>query len=175
MPRLAARCRVVRYDARGHGMSPPATAPFTLLDDLIMVLDHLEVAQATMVGCSQGGATSIDLTLAQPERVSALVLVSPGVSGYPMPDNPELDAQFEALADAGDVEGMVRLAQGMWITGEPDDTVLAQLRSAVKSVARPTGGSTRSQGRPRLFDRLSAASAAHGRTKLPSGPGIIRR
>ena len=47
VPRLAARYRVIRYDARGHGMSPPATAPYTLLDDLIMVLDHLEVARAT--------------------------------------------------------------------------------------------------------------------------------
>ena len=64
MPRLAARYRVVRYDARGHGMSPPATAPYTLVEDLIMVLDHLEVARATLVGCSQGGASSIDLTLA---------------------------------------------------------------------------------------------------------------
>jgi 3-oxoadipate enol-lactonase len=109
VPRLAARYRVIRYDARGHGMSPPATAPYTLLDDLITVLDHLEVARATLVGCSQGGATSIDLILAQPERVSALVLVSPGVSGYPMPANPELDAQFEALAEAGDVEGIARV------------------------------------------------------------------
>ena len=40
VPRLAARYRVIRYDARGHGMSPPATAPYTLLDDLIRVLDQ---------------------------------------------------------------------------------------------------------------------------------------
>ncbi len=132
-PRLAARYRVIRYDARGHGMSPPATAPFNLLDDLIMVLDQLEVARATMVGCSQGGATSIDLALAQPERVSALVLVSPGLSGYPMPGDPELDAKFEACAEVGDVEGIARLAGGIWTTGEPDDAVLAQLRSAAKA------------------------------------------
>ena len=156
MPRLAARYRVIRYDARGHGMSPPATAPYTLLDDLIMVLDHLEVARATFVGCSQGGATSIDLTLAQPERVSALVLVSPGVSGYPSPGDPELDAQFDALADAGDVEGMVRLAQGMWIAGEPDDMVLAQLRSAVK--AWLANGEYEKPGPP-AFDRLGSITA----------------
>src|SRR5450755_1868304 len=133
VPRLADRYRVIRYDARGHGMSPPATAPYTLLDDLIMVLDQLEVAQATLVGCSQGGATSIDLALAQPERVSALVLVSPGVSGYPLPGDPELDAQFGAFAAAGDVEGIARLALGMWTTGAPDDAAAAQLRSAAKA------------------------------------------
>jgi len=35
LPPLAARYRVIRYDARGHGGSPPATVPYTLLDDLI--------------------------------------------------------------------------------------------------------------------------------------------
>ena len=121
MPRLAARYRVIRYDARGHGMSPPATAPYTLLDDLIMVLDHLEVARATLVGCSQGGASSIDLALAQPERVSALVLVSPGVSGYPWPGIRSWTPSSRRCAEAGDVEGIARLAGGIWTTGEPDD------------------------------------------------------
>jgi 3-oxoadipate enol-lactonase len=155
-PRLAARYRVIRYDARGHGMSPPATAPFTLLDDLVTVLDQLEVAQATMVGCSQGGATSIDLALAQPERVSALVLVSPGVSGYPSPQDPELDAKFDACADAGDVEGIARLALGIWTTGEPDDAVLAQLRSAAKAWL---ANGEHEQPSPPAFDRLGAITA----------------
>jgi 3-oxoadipate enol-lactonase len=156
VPRLAARYRVIRYDARGHGMSPPATAPYTLLDDLIRVLDQLEVARATFVGCSQGGASSIDLALAQPERVSALVLVSPGVSGYPMPANPELDAEFEALADAGDVEGIARLALGIWTTGEPDDAAVAQLRSAAK--AWLANGEYEEEAPP-AFDRLGSITA----------------
>jgi pimeloyl-ACP methyl ester carboxylesterase len=44
------------------------------------------VAAAVFVGCSQGGASSIDLALSQPSRVGALVLVSPGltiVAGIP--------------------------------------------------------------------------------------------
>jgi 3-oxoadipate enol-lactonase len=155
-PRLAGRYRVIRYDARGHGMSPPAAAPFTLLDDLIMVLDQLEVGRATMVGCSQGGATSIDLALAQPERVSALVLVSPGVSGYPMPGDPELDAQFEACAEVGDVEGIARLAGGIWTTGVPDDAVLAQLRSAAKAWL---ANDEYEQPGPPAFERLGAITA----------------
>jgi 3-oxoadipate enol-lactonase len=147
---------MIRYDARGHGMSPPATAPYTLLDDLIMVLDHLAVAQATFVGCSQGGASSIDLALAQSERVSALVLVSPGVSGYPWPGDPERDVKFEALAEAGDVEGIARLALGIWTTGEPDDTALAQLRSAAK--AWLANGDYEKQSPP-AFDRLGSITA----------------
>src|SRR5450755_2008515 len=97
MPRLADRYRVIRYDARGHGMSPPATAPYTLLTDLVAVLDQLEVPPATFAGCSQGGASSIDLALSQPSRVSALVLVSPGLTGYQWPTDPdpEAEATFE--------------------------------------------------------------------------------
>jgi 3-oxoadipate enol-lactonase len=156
VPRLAPRYRVIRYDARGHGMSPPATAPYTLLDDLIAVLDHLEVAQATFVGCSQGGASSIDLALAQPERVSALVLVSPGVSGYPMPANPEVDAKFDAFAEAGDVGGIARVALGMWTTGEPDDAAVAQLRSAAKAWL---ANGEYEQETPPAFDRLGSITA----------------
>ena len=156
VPRLADRYRVIRYDARGHGMSPPATAPYTLLEDLIMVLDQLEVAQATLAGCSQGGATSIDLALAQPERVSALVLVSPGVSGYPSPEDPEQDTQFGALAEAGDVEGIARLALGIWTTGEPDDAVLAQLRSAARAWL---ANGDYEKPSPPAFDRLGAITA----------------
>ena len=185
-PRLAARYRVIRYDARGHGMSPPATAPFNLLDDLITVLDQLEVARATMVGCSQGGATSIDLALAQPERVSALVLVSPGVSGYPMPGNPELDAQFEACAEVGDVEGIARLAGGIWTTGEPDDAVLAQLRSAAKAWLandeyekpgrRRSSVSAASRRRPCCLSgtRTTRRSSNATRRSWPASPGAAR-
>lgn len=156
VPRLAARYRVIRYDARGHGMSPPATAPYTLLDDLVTVLDQLDVAQATFVGCSQGGATSLDLALAQPERVSALVLVSPGLSGYPSPGDPELDAQFEAFADAGDVEGIARLALGIWTTGEPDDAAAAQLRSAARAWL---ANGDYEKPAPPAFDRLGSITA----------------
>ena len=156
MPRLAGRYRLIRYDARGHGMSPPPTAPYTLLDDLIVVLDHLEVAQATLAGCSQGGASSLDLALARPERVGALVLVSPGVSGYPWPADPERDARFEALEAAGDVEGIARLALGIWTTGPPDEAALAQLRSAAR--AWLANGEYEKEGPP-AFDRLGEITA----------------
>ena len=135
MPRLAARYRVIRYDARGHGESPPATAPYTLLTDLTAVLDQLEVPPATFVGCSQGGASSIDLALSQPSRVSALVLVSPGLTGYPWPKDPdpEAEAEFESLADAGDIDGVAALIGQMWAAAGVGDGVAGQLRSAAKA------------------------------------------
>jgi 3-oxoadipate enol-lactonase len=133
MARLAARYRVIRYDDRGYGSSPPATVPFTLFDDLVAVLARLEVPQATFVGCSQGGASSIDLALASPERVRALVLVSPGVSGYPWPEEPETHDEAERLMAAADVEGLARLGLRTWAAAGQDEAVVAQLRSAATS------------------------------------------
>jgi pimeloyl-ACP methyl ester carboxylesterase len=133
MPRLTARYRVIRYDARGHGESPPATAPYTLLTDLVAVLDELDVPTATFAGCSQGGASSIDLALSQPSRVSALVLVSPGLSGYPWPEDPGPQAEFASLAAAGDIDGVVALIARIWAAAGLGDGAAGQLRSAARA------------------------------------------
>src|SRR5215472_8805032 len=55
LPALTPTFRVVRFDARGFGKSPVPVAAFTLLDDLVTVLDHFGISRAAMVGCSQGG------------------------------------------------------------------------------------------------------------------------
>ena len=95
MPTLTETYRVIRYDSRGYGRSPAATSEFTLLDDCVSVLDHLGVARTPVVGCSQGGGIGLGLALAQPDRVEALVLLCPGISGYAWPEEPEVDAAFE--------------------------------------------------------------------------------
>ncbi|MEI8412134.1 MULTISPECIES: alpha/beta fold hydrolase [unclassified Kribbella] len=91
MPRLVERHRVVRYDARGYGRSALPTSEFSLVEDLLSVLDQLGLEQVVLVGCSMGGDTALSLALNDPARVRALVLLCPGVSGFPMPDEPELD------------------------------------------------------------------------------------
>jgi 3-oxoadipate enol-lactonase len=133
MPRLSARYRVIRYDARGWGQSPAATVPFTLLGDLIAVLDALDVPEATFVGCSQGGTASIDLALAQPRRVRALVLVSPGVSGFAWPEDPETNQAAATAFGTGDVDSIARWALRVWCDGADDEASVAQLRSAAKA------------------------------------------
>jgi 3-oxoadipate enol-lactonase len=129
--RLAARYRVIRYDARGYGRSPAPAAPYTQLGDLAAVLDHLGVARSAVVGHSGGGAPAIGLALAQPARVAALVLVAPGVQDYPWPPADPYGQEFEALFTAGDRDGLVELGLRTWAAAGADPAARAQIRSAV--------------------------------------------
>jgi 3-oxoadipate enol-lactonase len=94
MPRLAERHRVLRYDVRGYGRSESPTCEFSLVEDLASVLDQLELEQVVLVGCSMGGDTALSLALNDPARVRALVLLCPAVSGFPMPDEPDDQADY---------------------------------------------------------------------------------
>ena len=62
---LAGRCRVLRYDTRGHGRSSTA-GPVTikqLADDLAGLLEALSVSSAHVVGLSLGGMTAQALAI----------------------------------------------------------------------------------------------------------------
>jgi pimeloyl-ACP methyl ester carboxylesterase len=89
-PALCARFHVVRYDRRGYGASPAATAPYTPAKDLEALMKMLGIEHATLVGSSSGAGVAVDFTLSHPESVDRLVLVGPWVSGY--------DASFGFLA-----------------------------------------------------------------------------
>jgi pimeloyl-ACP methyl ester carboxylesterase len=134
LPRLVGRYRVLRYDVRGYGRSPEPTVEYSRIDDLVAVLDHFGLARVPLVGCSMGGGAAISLALADPGRVSALVLLCPGVSGYDWPEEPELDAEYERLAAAEDLEGLVALGLREWARAGAEPAVVEQLRSAARGL-----------------------------------------
>jgi pimeloyl-ACP methyl ester carboxylesterase len=80
---LAKRFRVIRYDRRGYGRSEPPKEAYSDVDDLYAVFESLKIGRAVLVGCSNGARRSVDFALAHPDRVEALVLVGPVVSGLP--------------------------------------------------------------------------------------------
>ena len=160
---LTGKYRVLRYDARGFGQSPAATAEFSLLRDLSVVLDHFGIGRAAFVGCSQGGATSLGLALAQPERVAALVLLCPGIPGFPMTDEDEaamigadkaaaIEADYERAHSAGDVDALAAVVRRIWGASGDTPGVVEQSRSAAR--ASITSGD-RELDDPPVFDRLS--------------------
>jgi 3-oxoadipate enol-lactonase len=131
--RLTGTLRLIRYDVRGYGRSPAATENYTLLGDLRAVLDHFEVRAAHLAGCSMGGIAATELALAEPDRVRSLVLLCPGISGYPYPPQPELDAECEAMAAAGDEDGIVRALLAVWGRSGDDPFVTDLMRSSIRA------------------------------------------
>ena len=68
---------VCAIDTRGHGQSPLGTAPFTIsqfADDLLSFMDENELAQADILGFSDGGNIALTFALRHPERVRRLIL-----------------------------------------------------------------------------------------------------
>ncbi|MGI8750239.1 MAG: alpha/beta fold hydrolase [Thermoleophilaceae bacterium] len=107
--------RVISYDARGHGESSPAPDGVygypALARDLGAVLDERAIEKAVIAGSSMGAAAAIAFCLEHPDRVEALVQITPAYDGQPRSTAGTLeawDARAEAL-DAGDVDSFVTL------------------------------------------------------------------
>lgn len=126
--------RVVRFDMRGYGRSPAPTVEFTWYGDLVAVLDELRLSDPLLVAHSGGGAAALCLAVTQPERVSSLVLVAPGVSGYPWPTDDPYFTQFASLFEAGDRLGLVELAMQAWAAAGSDASIERQVTAAVQSM-----------------------------------------
>jgi pimeloyl-ACP methyl ester carboxylesterase len=107
--------RLISYDARGHGASSPAERYeyADLVEDLEAVLARLGLERAALAGSSMGAATAMAFALEHPERVPALVQITPAYTGYARTGDVDVET-WERLASAleeGGVEGFVQVAQ----------------------------------------------------------------
>jgi serine/threonine protein kinase/alpha-beta hydrolase superfamily lysophospholipase len=74
---LGKRSRLIRYDARGTGLSDRRVEDISLdawVDDLEAVVDASGVDEFALLGISQGGAIAVEYAVRHPERVSHLIL-----------------------------------------------------------------------------------------------------
>jgi pimeloyl-ACP methyl ester carboxylesterase len=149
---------VIGYDARGHGQSTPAPAADAygyddLAADLAAVLDELEVGRAVLAGASMGAHTALRLALDAPERVAALVAVTPGYDPQTA-DDPDRLARWDALA-AGlredGVEGFVAAYGEPAVPERWRDTVRQVLRQRLSAHEHPDA----------VADALSAVPRSH--------------
>jgi 3-oxoadipate enol-lactonase len=138
--RLAHRFQVITIDNRGSGASdtPPGHYSTRMMaEDVLAVLDHAGIQQASLVGTSLGGMIAQELALAHPERVDKLVLVATipgGPRSRPMP------------------RGTTYL-----FASAPFMTSQAKLREFIQKTLRPAT----LRRRPRIARRLAARKLAH--------------
>lgn len=130
---FAKRYKIVTFDMRGFGQSKMVEGAFSLVDDAHTLLDTLDIEQAWLMACSQGGKVALDLTLQSPERVTGLLLVAPAISGYQYEGEPHpLSDAFDEADDAGDIARICELEMQVWVDGtgrkpEDVDPVMRQL------------------------------------------------
>jgi len=122
--------RVFRYDMRGYGQTDPVDVPYAHHEDLRALLDHWEIEQAHLVGCSMGGSTALDFALAYPDRVRSLTVVCAEPGGYEdvdeqgEPIEEEIPDQWDQIVEAfrlGAYESVAEWEVRFWVVG-PDRT-----------------------------------------------------
>jgi 3-oxoadipate enol-lactonase len=137
---FAERYQVIRFDQRGFGQSSAPMDPFAFYDDLYLLLRELSVAQAVVIGGSLGGATAIDLALAHPEMVDALVLVGSGLGGMEWPPLTPVElalfSQVEEAAKSGDFATANEIEVHIWVDGPErnPDAVNPSVRARVREM-----------------------------------------
>ncbi len=142
-PELARDRRVIRFDARGFGASPPSSGPYLAAADVLAVLDHLDVQTAQLVGASMGGYVALDTAVAAPARVSSLVLLASGLPGWDY--GPEVREYWRAESQAlarDDIDTVIELNLEFWVRGTGREwsprlrAVADELRDPLRIIAR---------------------------------------
>src|SRR5689334_12429308 len=82
------RYRCIAFNARGY---PPSEVPQSLsryshkhaVDDVAVVMRHLKVSKAHIIGCSMGSRTTLDFGLTYPRMALSLTMIGIGSGGDP--------------------------------------------------------------------------------------------
>jgi pimeloyl-ACP methyl ester carboxylesterase len=131
--------RVVRYDMRGFGQSPLVPGSYSPPGELIALLDELALGPAALVGASMGGGISLQVAVARPDLVSALVLVGSGVRGHDWSEYVTRSwAEEEAAFERGDLDEAVEVNLRTWVDGphRSSDQVDPEIRRKVAEMQR---------------------------------------
>jgi 3-oxoadipate enol-lactonase len=118
LPLLTQNFRVLRYDTRGHGRSSAPEGPYTfgqLTGDVLGLMDHYEIEQASFLGLSMGGMTGLGLAIAYPSRLAQLICCD-ARSDAPPPFVDNWTARIASVERAGDMEPVAAFNKERWFT-----------------------------------------------------------
>lgn len=133
--------RVISYDSRGHGESSAAASPADyrydqLAADCIRVLDDRGVEQAALVGMSMGSAVAAAVALAHPDRVRALVAITPAHLGMPARE-PDRWERLATGLERGGPEGFVQAYGDPGVPAESLELIRTVMRQRMARHAHP--------------------------------------
>jgi pimeloyl-ACP methyl ester carboxylesterase/DNA-binding SARP family transcriptional activator len=97
---LAEGRRLVRYDARGNGLSDWDVEDYLLarqVEDLETVVEAAGLDRFPLLGLSQGCAISIEYAARHPDKVTRLILIGGYARGWNKQGNAEVIRQTEAM------------------------------------------------------------------------------
>lgn len=139
-------CRVIRYDTRGFGKSRTENTEFSNRQDIVDLFSLLGIERACVIGISRGGQIAIDFTLEHPERVSALITIAAGVSGYEYQagDNEkaiqevEIFNHMDELWEKNAFDELADLEAHVWADGpsQPVGRASPQIRAYLRKIVR---------------------------------------
>ncbi|HEY3578878.1 MAG TPA: alpha/beta hydrolase [Gaiellaceae bacterium] len=153
VPFLAERFRTIRTDLRFFGKSTGPAVPWSWQDDTIGVLDELRIDRAAVVGLSLGGKLALDVALAHPDRLWAVVGVAPGLGGHDGdPYTEEHEARYEAAEDK--IEAMLEIDLEVWAPLGADDRIRELWRATPDANPLPEGVEPREPEGAPAKDRL---------------------
>jgi 3-oxoadipate enol-lactonase len=115
VPALAARHRVLRHDARGHGRTPATPGPYTvelLGRDVAALVEGLGLSRPHLCGLSLGGMAALWLAAHAPGAVASLVLCNTAARMA----RPEGYGERIDRVREGGVEAVVETVLGAWFT-----------------------------------------------------------
>ena len=131
--------RVVRYDQRGFGRSPIGPGRFSNARDLLDLIEQQALESEALVGVSLGGRIALEVSLARPELIEALVLVGAGLPGHHWSTEMKAADEAEQAALArGDLDEAVEVTLRTWVDGprrRPED-VDPEVRARVAEMQR---------------------------------------
>lgn len=113
---LAREYRMIRFDHRGHGLSPSPPGPYRIDDlgaDVLSLMDRLGLPRASYVGLSLGGMVGQWLAINAPARIDRLILISTSAN---MPPPQGWHERAAAVRKAGTTAAVADGVLERWFT-----------------------------------------------------------
>jgi pimeloyl-ACP methyl ester carboxylesterase/class 3 adenylate cyclase len=182
--RIASFARIVRFDKRGTGLSdrpPGIPTPDERMEDARAVMDAAGLAEAHVLGWSEGGPLGVLLAVTHPDRVQSLVLYGTQATFRRQPDYPFGGTAEESELWHAELESGWGTLEHVLLTHPDADPLFAQRRAVyMQSAASPAAAVALARANHlidvrELLPSIRAPTLVLSRRHDPVGPAVTGR